>query len=174
MAVVSYLKVCGWLWHAFGTPVKRNNCRPGHFRCTNPNDCLHFGFSNRAGIKFSDVSVERTASLFKVTKLDQLNSTAMQMVGWTGECWIENDVKGKGRALVDVLSRNLHGGTEEHHKSPVNTERLIAEIWNRVFRKRNKSVTNTGTLNVKYLREIVSTFGQNTKHRRSKFASLSQ
>jgi len=44
---------------------------------------------------------------------------------------------------------------------------------NRVFRKRNKSVTNTGTLNVKYLREIVSTFGQNTKHRESRFASLS-
>ena len=69
-----------------GLLSKKKNCRPGHFRCTNPNDCLHFGFSNRAGIKFSDVSVERTASLFKVTKLDQLNSTAMQMVGWIGEC----------------------------------------------------------------------------------------
>jgi len=24
-------------------------------------------------------------------------------------------VKGKGRALVDVLSRNLHGGTDDNH-----------------------------------------------------------
>ena len=93
----------------------KKKCRPGHFRCTNPHDCLHLGFSNCAVIKFSNVSVERTASLFRVIKLVQLNSTATQMVGWLGECWIENNVEGRGRALVDVLSRNLHGGTGDSH-----------------------------------------------------------
>jgi len=94
---------------------------------------------------------------------------------WDGYVVPKRQVKNYHYVLQNSaeLIRVFSGGTEEHHKPPVNSFRLIAEIWTRVFRKLNKSVTNTATLNVKNLRVIVSNFCQNTKDRRSQFAHLS-
>jgi len=75
-------------WTTVKKKKKKKKDRPGHFRYTNPNDYLHLGFSNRAVIKFSDVSVEYTASLFRVTKLVQVEFYS-DANGWMAK-WILN------------------------------------------------------------------------------------
>ena len=78
---------------------------------------------------------------------------------WTRDGYFDPKYRYRTAILCCVVSQNnadlmlvLSGGTEEHHKSPVNTVRFIAGIWTRVFRKRCRSVTNIFTLNLKNLR----------------------
>jgi hypothetical protein len=63
--------------------------------------------------------------------------------------------------LRNTINLQLIQSSSEPRFEPLSSENL------------KKSVTNTATLNVKNLRVIVSIFGQNTKNRRSRFASLS-
>jgi hypothetical protein len=91
--------------------------------------------------KFADVSEKRTASetwdifLWNILRRDNVNiSDYTALNGMITHDWrIDKDFEGSIRALLEVLSRNLPGGTDENHETrhsgnPVSRQRSESSI----------------------------------------------
>jgi hypothetical protein len=48
----------------------------------------------------------------------------------TGEQWNGKDLGGSGHDLIEILSRQFLGGTEENHKTPVRIANVLTKLWN--------------------------------------------
>jgi hypothetical protein len=58
-------------------------------------------------------------------------------VGWNDDWWTRKDFERSGSGLVEVLFRNLPGGTEDNHEN--DQANILAEI-------RNEQLTNTAMI----------------------------